>query len=249
MRSLLWVLLLLARVAHGESLATTVPERGEVVLRLSVEAELSRHQMLQPLSLAPDVSVGVGRGLAVLLHSSHAATAQLDAGHGLCLVGPMHTLGMASPDCERGARGFGVSAVQRLSTRSSARAGVLDAGPREAALAGVISVGIGGQGRWVVQLTPTLLVGFTGRETGNQDRFAAPLYVGRRIHNTSVCLRSGIEGTVSTFGETFAIPLGLSVAGAIGSFELGGDISLSRAFGPLSNQGWRTATAYVQVRR
>lgn len=249
MRCLLWVLLL-ERVAHSDSLATTVPERGEVVVRLSVEAELSRHQALQPLSLAPDVSVGLGSGLAVLLHSSHASTAQLDAGYGVCVVGPMHTLGMSSPDCERRVRGFGLSAVQRLSSVLSARAGVLDAGPRDAALAGVLGVAARGEhSRWLFAFTPTLLVGVTGRDAGNHDRFAAPIHVGRSIYNTSVYVRSGIEGALSTFGDTFAIPVGLGVAAAIGSFELGGEVTLSRAFGPLSNQGWRTATAYVQVRR
>lgn len=226
-----------------------LPAPGEVKARVVVEASLTRHRTMEPLSLAPDLVVGVRDKLAIAWHQSRMFDGRAGAGSGICLVGTRETLGMAPPDCGSGYTAAGVSALYEITPAITARAGVsaADFSPVKAALDTGIIARVD-HGRWWMTVAPTLFTGVVDREAGNRDRFVAPLYVGANIGRGELHVRSGVETTIETASDTFSVPVG-----AGGSFEaggglrFGGEVTLDRAFGMLNATSWRSAGVFVEL--
>src|SRR4051794_40435231 len=76
-----------------------LPMTGEVIARLVVETSLTRHRTMEPVSLAPDLVVGMRENLAIAWHHSRMFDGRVGAGNGICLVGERETLGAAPPEC------------------------------------------------------------------------------------------------------------------------------------------------------
>jgi hypothetical protein len=215
-----------------------------MVGRLVVETELSRHRAFAPVSIAPDISVGVGDRLALSLHYSSASQAMLGAGNGVCITAPRETLDAHDSMCSESETGLGLGLLSELTDRSVLRAGALVRGPGELALALGIASTLR-RGRWWLVTAPTVFIGVTGRDRGNRERLLAPIYGGVSVGAGEVHLRTGIEGAVATFDETLAIPIGAGASFSIGAVRVGADVTLDRALGPASGRAWRSASIYV----
>jgi hypothetical protein len=226
-----------------------LPKPGAVIARVVVESSLTRHRMMEPVSVAPDLVVGMRAKLALALHHSRMFVGRPGAGNGLCLVGARETLGSASPDCGSGYRGPGVSLLYAVNSSLTARAGV-DAGdirPMKLALdAGAILRAR--SDRWWLTFAPTLFSGITNREAGNRDRLSAPLYLGADIGRGEVHVRTGFDSTLETVADTVSVQLGAGGSITPGrGLRIGGDVTLDRALGMLNAMSWRSASIYVEL--
>lgn len=227
----------------------TVPSPGDVIARLVVEASFTRHRTLQPLSVAPDLIVGVRARLAVALHHSRMFDGRLGAGNGICLMGTRETLGSAPADCGAGYSGVGASVLYELAPWVTARTGatLLDVSPLKAALT-LGAILRGERARWWFVLAPTVFSGVTRRDDGNRDRVGAPLYVGANVGWGEVHLRTGFDATIQTAADTFSIPLGAGGSFSPGGgWRIGGDVTLDRALGMLNGTSWRSASLYIEL--
>ncbi len=222
-----------------------VPGPGVVATRLTVETELSVHRMAAPTSLAPDLTIGVADGFALAMHHSRASHAQIGAGNGICLLGPRETLDVDDDArCSESATGLGLALYSRIPT-SVLRTGFAVRGP------GALAIELGSASRWQhsrvwVTLAPTLVVAATGRDRGNRERIQTAAYLGMSVGNFEVHARTGIEGALETFEETFAVPVGAGLSMRTGAFAIGVDAGLDRAFGALNTIRWRSASLFFE---
>jgi hypothetical protein len=247
----LWIIAVSLTSLCGEALAQPwrLPEPGEIVSRAVVETSLTRHRVMQPVSLAPDLVVGVRERLAVALHHSRMFDGRLGAGNGVCFVGPRETLGAAPADCGSGYAGAGLSLLYDLTSVVTARAGVnlVDVNPMKVALSAGAIMRVG-KHRWWLVLAPTLFSGLTHREAGNRDRVQAPVYVGANIGRGELHIRSGFDATIQTASETFTVPLGTGGSFAISRrWRMGAEVTLDRALGMLNALSWRSGSIYVEI--
>jgi hypothetical protein len=244
-----WIVLTLLVTTPAFAEPGALPKPGDVVSRVVVEASLARHRMMQPLSVAPDLVVGVRDDLAIAWHHSRMFDGRLGAGNGICLVGARETLGSAPADCDSRYTGAGLSALYSITPAVMARAGVtaVDFSPMTIAASAGAIVGARKANLWL-SFAPTLFSGITHRELGNRDRVFAPLYIGATIGRGEIHLRSGFDATLETATETFSVPLGVGgsvIAG--GNVRIGGEVTLDRALGMLNGMAWRSASIYVQL--
>lgn len=247
-RRTLLLLALTCRLAGADPLASSYDDR--VTARLTVETELSRHRTFAPVSLAPDLALRVASRWSVLLHTSRAALAESGAGGGVCLRGARETLGTATTECTTRASDLGASVFRELSRSLVVRAGLVARGPEPMAIAAVLGVAAHRAiGRWVLAGAPTLVSRLSARSSGIDDRLHVPLYATRSLARGAVYVRSGVEGTLETFADTFAIPFGIGGSVVVRHVQIGAEASLYRALGQLNNTAWRSASMYVQVSR
>ncbi len=226
-----------------------MPKPGDVVSRVVVEASLARHRMMQPLSVAPDLIVGVRDDLAIAWHHSRMFDGRLGAGNGICVVGARETLGSEPSDCDSRYSDAGISVLSNLTPWLTARGGItaVDFSPMTLAVSAGAVVGARKENLWV-SFAPTVFSGITHRELGNRDRIFAPLYIGATIGRGEFHLRSGFDATLETATETFSVPLGIGgsiIAG--GNVRIGGEVTLDRALGMLNGMAWRSANFYVEL--
>jgi hypothetical protein len=225
----------------------SVPARGSGVVRLSLETELSTHRMFAPASLAPDLTIGVSDRVAVAVYFSRTSQAQIGAGNGICLTAPRETLGGAEPRCIDSALGLGLGARTVVTTGTTARTGLVVRGPGALALE-LGTAHTGRRGRAWLTAVPTLLVALTGQDRGNRERIQIATYAGLTFGSFELHGRSGLEGAIATFDDTFAVPLGAGSSIVIKGVRVGIDASLDRAFGPLNTLRWRSAAVFVETK-
>jgi hypothetical protein len=245
----------IAATARADAPATAldwfaIPAARTATARVVLEAELRHGHALAPVTLAPDLAVGVDERVGILVHTSHAAESRLGAGNGVCVLPPNETSGPARDSCPHLEPAFGVSALVRFERLETiARVGVLAHDWDPIALAAEVgTTSTIRAGRWYAQLAPTLEVGLTARRDGNRDRVQVPLFAGvSPTPQVELHLRSGVEGAIATFGETYAIPLGAGASVRVRGVRIGADVSLDKALGPLNAMGWRSASLYVQT--
>ena len=248
------VLLVLGGVVRAEPAPAvgvswwTIPARDEVIGRVVAEAGLRRGREWAPVTLAPDLAIGLDDRVGVLVHSSRASEARLGAGNGVCVRPPNDTLGTPTARCPSVDEGLGVSALVRLDDHTIARGGLIarDWSPLAIALEAGTSTTVHA-GRVWAQLAPTLVVGLTARDAGNRDRVQVPLYVGVTPRpRVELHLRSGLDATLATFGDTYAIPIGAGGSVRIAGVKIGADVTLDKALGPLNATLWRSADVFVE---
>jgi hypothetical protein len=226
-----------------------LPKPGEVISRVVVESSLTRHRMMEPVSIAPDLVVGVRAKLAIALHHSRMFDGRPGAGNGICLVGARETLGSTPPDCGSGYQGAGVSLLYALSPAVTARAGV-DVGDMSSVTVALDAGAIvhARSDRWWLAFAPTLFSGIANREAGNRDHVSAPLYLGADLGCGELHIRTGFDATIETAADTFSVPLGVGGSFATGGgLRIGGDVTLDRALGMLNETSWRSASVYVEL--
>jgi hypothetical protein len=247
----LWIITLSLVTVCGEARADPwlLPAPGEVVSRAVVETSLTRHRVMQPVSIAPDLVVGVSARLALAVHHSRMFDGRLGAGNGICVVGARETLGSAPADCGSGYTGAGVSLLAGLTSAVTARAGLssVDIDPMKLALTTGVIVRVGGQRSWFVA-APAVAIGLSNRDAGNRDRILAPIYVGANLWRGELHARSGFEATLETAAETFTVPLGAGGSVAIRhDVRMGAEVTLDRALGMLNAMSWRSGSVYVEL--
>ena len=222
-----------------------VLERNAVTGAVAVETSLSTRRYGEPTSVAPDVWVGATDKLTVGVIHSARAHGVLAAGFGLCFTGEAH-------ECPRAYDNVGLDARYHL------RGGALAAAARVRLVAGSfdpfkLSVRAGGlvrarRGRFAAIADPQVQLGLSNREAGNRDWIRLPLWLAAEpiLGRWVVALRTGVEGEVATFDETYAIPIGLDTTVRLTPRY---DVSLLAAFpqllGPLNQ--YRTRVVWLAV--
>lgn len=226
-----------------------VPRRGEALGRAVLEVSLTRHRVGAPLSVAPDLAFGVARRSAVAVHTSRFAEGRTGAGNGLCVRAAVHTVNEPAPPCDEQMSGLTTNALTDLGGGATARLGV--GARRWSPVQPVIALGVALRFRrgWLWGLAaPGLELG-VGRSDANRDRLHAPVYVGATSRAHELHLRSGIEGALETFADTYSVPIGAGASTIVRGVRVGVEVSLDKAIGPLSWMTWRTGMAYVEARR
>ena len=183
-------------------------EAGEAAA--TIEVNLSKRYEWKPVSVAPDVWFGVTDQLTIgLIHSSRAMGV-IDAGNGLCSTGSTH-------GCPAAYDNIG------LDGRYALRRGWLAVAARVRVIASSFdpwkpTVRPGAlvrlhRGRFGITADPQLQLGLDHRDEGNRDWLRIPLWFAiQPARGVAIALRTGIDGELATFGDTYAIPVGLELA-------------------------------------
>jgi hypothetical protein len=180
-------------------------DAGEAAAAL--ELDLSKRREFEPASVAPDVWYGATDRLTIGIVHSARALGVLDAGGGLCFRGSAH-------GCPRAYDNVAIDARYRL------RAGWLAVAARTRVAIGSFdpfkpSVRPGAlirlhKGRFGLTADPHLQIGLDHRDLGNRDWLRVPVWFAvQPVRRVAIALRTGVDGEFATFGDTFAIPLGL----------------------------------------
>jgi hypothetical protein len=182
-------------------------EAGEAAA--TIELNFSRRRVYDPVSVAPDLWFGVTDRITVgLIHSSRA-TGVIDAGNGLCSTGSAH-------GCPAAYDNIG------LDGRYALRRGWLAIAGRVRLVASSFdpfkpSVRPGAlirlhRGRFGVIADPQLQLGLARRDEGNRDWLRIPLWAAiQPVRGLAVALRTGIDGELATFADTYAVPIGFDL--------------------------------------
>jgi hypothetical protein len=176
----------------------------------TLEVNLTRRYESEPASVAPDLYYGVTRELTVgIIHSSRAMGV-IDAGAGLCFRGETH-------ECSAPYDNTGVDvryAVRRGRIAIAARARVIastyDPFKPSVRPGALVRFHLG---RFGIVADPHVQLGLAHRDEGNRDWVRVPLWFAvQPLRGAMIALRTGVDGEVATFGDTYAIPIGVDVA-------------------------------------
>ncbi|MBP6628641.1 MAG: hypothetical protein KBG28_25185 [Kofleriaceae bacterium] len=204
---------------------------GHAAATLAVEASISSRTAGAPISVAPaaefgvapDVTVGVGHGTWPL--------GVVSAGGGLCLTGRDH--GCPQP-----------YANLTLDARWQVRPGDLALAPRarfvvEQTDPFLPGLALGALARWTggrfaVETDPHLVLGLLHRDLGNRSRLRVPVLGSvQPTRGWAIGLRTGVDGELATFSETFAVPVALeSTVRVTPAIDLWGGVGFRALLGP-----------------
>ena len=236
-------LVLVASSAHADS--NDIITRSLTLDRLEIEAALTLHYSLTtrstgtPLSLAPDIWVGVtDRWTAGVIHSSPSVD-RIDARASLCLR-------QSDLTCDAAYQGFGIDVRYRLSGAPLAiapRARLLlrDTDPWKPALT-VGALARWSRGRFSIKTDPYLRFGLANRDRGNRAAFMLPIWFG--IQPTCrwlVEFRTGADGDLAVLADGWHMPASLVVtARATADLDIVVEAGFSQIFGPQIDYRQRT---------
>ncbi len=106
-------------------------------------------------------------------------------------------------------------------------------------------------GSFAVVVDPGVLIGFNHRDTGNATEYAS-LPIGLELQATAQLeahVTTGIAGSLSDFGNTYAIPAGVGVTFAVSrALDVGADAILPNALGHGGTADARVAIVRVAFR-
>ena len=246
----------LAAVLCTAGAASAAPDdvvaRPLVLPRFGVEAaavlELDVSRRLgEPASLAPDVWFGATDDLTVGVVHSARALSIVDAGLGVCFRGEEH-------GCPRAYDNVGVEA------RWSLARGALAAAARGRFVVRTFDAwkprfGAGALVRWSrgrlgITGDPALSVGLANRDEGNRAQLDVPLWLAvQPTCRWALHVRTGVHGSLATFGDTFEVPIGLGVtAAAHRRVDIAVEAAFRRLLGPLNDYKNRMAWVALTVR-
>lgn len=216
---------------------------------LVAEANLSPIDVWQPVSLAPDLACGVGRGLTLGVTHSARGLSLIDSGNGLCLTGE-------DGGCQRPYDGGAIDVRQampggdavRIALRARLVAKSLEPFKPSARLGALVR--IGGAGHLSLLADPHLSMSLAAEELGNRDFVALPLtgqlQIGRHL---TLELITGVHGELKAFDEVFAIPIAFGViATPTASIDVGLEAGWSKLLGPQNTFKQRHAALVVTYR-
>jgi hypothetical protein len=219
---------------------------GELESALSVEADVSKRAGGEPWSLAPDLSYGLTDALTVGIVHSARALSLVDSGLGLCLSG--HDCRGIYDDATLDSRyrflerdGFNLAARVRFTSHS------FDPWKPSLRVGGLFKWH---HGRFAVLTDPQLQLGLANRERGNRDWLRLPLWLEiQPMRHVLVALRTGVEGELATWHDTFLVAGALDLTVRIrpdvdGSLTVG----FPALLGPLNDGNERHLGATVTVR-
>jgi hypothetical protein len=223
---------------------------GGLFVQLDVEMNVSSGTVLKPVSIAPDVSVGVTPELTLSLVNSTFGTTGFrgGTGDGLCVTG-------TTGGCPHVYNNVGGEAVYSL----------VEGDVAVAAVGGVYSLNIDGsfvdlklgaktkitQGVVTVLFNPSIYAGMNHRAT-NADQLYLPLGIAVKVAPPlSVGLGTGIKGPLanfSSFGAKYTIPLGINgVVTFNPMFAIGASFTFGKLVGGPELPADSTGTAFRGV--
>jgi hypothetical protein len=221
--------------------------RGEVLARLTLEASLAAGAVLEPVSLAPDLWVGVTHRLAVGVTHSSATRGRVTAGRGLCLRG-------AAAGCDARYAGVAADARFRLRARGPEVAGRVAIDFRRLSPA-VVALEIGAVARWrkgrlAVTAEPYLSLGLVHSALDNPVAGNLPVALSWQVVPcVAVDVRTGFRGTLRDFLGTLEVPLGVGATfGLRGGVDVGASAGLTNAAGADGGAAARVAEVHVAWR-
>ncbi len=221
-----------------------VLDRGEVLARLSIEANVERRKLARPLSYAPDLWIGVTERLTVgLIHSSRSVD-RIAAGASFCVR-------ELAGRCEHVYRGGGVDLRWAWRPQIAWRARLLlrDMDPVKPAvtLGALVRTA---RGRLSITSDPYLRIGLGNRQAGNRDALVIPVWVGIRIGGSvEVLIHTGIDGDLVVWRDGWHIPLGLGVEVTPSrAISLGIEAGFPSLLGPQNTGDQRAATLFASWR-
>ena len=201
------------REAGAPKAKMTLPG-GKVLFTAVVEANMAKDAAGKPLSIGPDLWLGLHDRLSIgIVHSGRAVTGFLTGfGGGLCLNGGDMSL----------CKAIGLGDVY-TSAGAQLRAGLLEGPFAVALVAGghvlafeperLIAVKGGlvariHSNRLAVELAPSVLIGANKRDTGfNEDHFFAPVTIFLRVGGGfSIAVQSGITFDMTEIGDSYQVP-------------------------------------------
>lgn len=183
-------------------------DRNEVVVTITTESNVGKGAMLEPTSIAPDVSYGLtDRVTLSLVHSGFATTGfRGSAGGGFCVAGE-------ASGCARVYNNAGVDALVDL-VRGDRFA--------VAALAGLhavsfdpmfVNLKVGAQasyrvGRVTAAVSPSVFIGVTERAMGNKGTLFAPASVSMQVSRKWMVAMGGGVATPLADADGWTVRLG-----------------------------------------
>ncbi|HEU5059734.1 MAG TPA: hypothetical protein VFU21_24550 [Kofleriaceae bacterium] len=207
-------------------------------------------ELLEPVSLAPDLHCGAAAGLTVGVTHSARALSLVDSGGGLCLTGedggcPRPYDGGAL-DLRRavpGGRAVRVALRARLVARSLAPF------KPSARLGALVKIG-GAGGRLSLLADPHVSLGLANQDQGNRDAVSLPLVgqlqLGRRL---ALELITGVRGELAGFEEKLAVPIAFGAVVSPGAaFDVGLEAGWAKLLGPQNTFKQRHAALFVTYR-
>ena len=221
---------------------------GSVEVVGNVEGWLLPGHVLQAVSLAPDVYVGVTRRLTLGVITSNRALARLAAGSGVCF-------GSERSGCLARVSNIGVDAKFSLGRKSwtlapHGRLVMRQFSPQKPAL--MLGALLGWQfGRWAVVADPYVQLGLLNQDRGNRNSVHVPVWL--RVQPTcrwQVALRTGFDSDFAVLRDGWHGALGGVVTAAVRpdvDLELSGGVR--SAFGPQNTVKERSVALALIFRR
>lgn len=249
--------------ADGKPASLTL-KAGGLFVQLDLEMNLARGAVFKPVSIAPDVSIGVSSDLTVsLVHSTFGTTGfRGGTGSGVCVTG-------TSGGCPHVYNNVGGEAVYSLVQGDAAVAAV--GGLYSLNLDGsFLDLKIGAKTRYTagavsLLFTPSIYAGLNHREaaTPNADQLYLPVAITYKLAPpVTVGIGSGIKGPLagfSKFGDKYTVPLGVNTVftinatlavGASFTFgKLAGAPELSNAMPPATGSDFRAVHVWLNYSR
>lgn len=211
---------------------------------LTLEASLARRLIGKPLSLAPDLYVGITSRVTVGVIHSNASVDRIDAGASLCV----HEL---ASQCDRAYHGSGIdarwSAISgHLAVAPRARLLVRDLAPVKPALT-MGALARWQHGRFAIEGDPYVRIGLYNTDRGNRTALVVPVWF--QVQPTCrwlLALHTGWDGDLAVIRDGWHVPAALVVrARATTSVDVQLEAGFRSAAGPQNNSNQRAAMLSV----
>ncbi len=209
---------------------------GEVEGELVVEVGLDKYFVGDPISVAPDLWVGLPHAITLGAIHSDASVDHLDAGSSLCF----------GATCAHTYRGGGLDARitlhddGALAIAPRVRLVVRDVDPwKPAATAGALVRWT--RGRFAITGDPYLRVGLANTARGNRAALVVPIYVALQpACRWELALHTGYDTDLAVAADGYHIPVALRVRfAATHALDLGVEGGLRSAVGAQNSSGYK----------
>jgi len=221
-----------------------VLDRGQLEGELTIEANLASRTEFVPLSLAPDIWVGVTPRLTLGLIHGNRSLDQIDSGGSFCVR--TDTL-----LCDRAYRGSGLDArwsVQDgpLAVAARMRLTLRDIEPAKPAVT-LGALGRWTSGRFAIASDPYLRLGLANLGQGNRAALVIPIWL--QMQPTCrwlLAIHTGFHSDLAVIKDGWHVPLGLAVAvHPYKGLEAGAEFGFPSLLGPQNNVGARALLVTV----
>ncbi len=212
-------------------------------MRLSIEANIQAKRFVRPLSLAPDLWIGVTDRVTVgLIHSSQSVD-RIESGATFCVR-------ELASRCERAYHGSGLDLRLAWTPGVVLRTRLLlrDVDPIKPA----VTIGAllrGTRGRFSLTTDPYLRIGLANRDTGNRDTLVVPVWLGARLGSVHVAVHTGIDGDLAVWRDGWHVPLAVIAEVAPARvITLGIEAGYPSLIGPQNTGDLKTVIVYAAWR-